>query len=189
MKKFLLFLSVASAFLLLGNKVSAATTTLTYSTPNVYTVGVAVTLTPTYSNGVPTSVTVSTGTLPAGLSISATGVITGSPTTVAAAVNLKVKATNASGTTTTTTFTIQIVAAATLTYTSPGAFTVGTAITAVSPTTSTGIATGGFGTGIPLTGATLSEPYGMAIDPSGNVYVTNYNNNTVINVLEKDSRI
>jgi len=41
------------------------------------------------------------------------------------------------------------------------------------------VATFAFNTGVKLTGATLSNPWGMGIDPSGNIYVTNFGNNTV----------
>jgi len=59
-------------------------------------------------------------------------------------------------------------------------YTVGTAITSWSPTVSNGtVATIAFGTGTQLTGATLNSPYGMGIDASGNIYVTNFGNNTV----------
>ncbi|MDB4919057.1 putative Ig domain-containing protein [Mucilaginibacter sp.] len=63
---------------------------------------------------------------------------------------------------------------------STNVYTPGTAIPALSPTNSGGaVAAVAFGTGASLTGAALSNPYGMGIDPSGNIYVTNYGNNTV----------
>jgi len=58
-------------------------------------------------------------------------------------------------------------------------YAVGTAITTLTPSVTNGVSAFGFGTGIALTGATLSGPSNMAIDASGNVYVTNYTNNTI----------
>ncbi len=59
-------------------------------------------------------------------------------------------------------------------------YTVGTAITSLSPTVSNGpVAPPSFGSGTQLTGATLSSPYGMGVDVSGNIYVTNFGNNTI----------
>ncbi|HEY8781218.1 MAG TPA: T9SS type A sorting domain-containing protein [Mucilaginibacter sp.] len=55
--------------------------------------------------------------------------------------------------------------------------TVGTPIPTLSPNGAKA-ATFGFGGG-QLIGTGLSNPWGMAIDPSGNIYVTNYGNNTV----------
>lgn|GEM_PF-265599 len=182
MKKLLLFLSVAFGFLLLRN--TAGAQTITYSSPNIFTVGVAVNLTPTASGGVANSVLRAGGgrstTLPGGLTLNANGTITGTPTTVTATTNYGVTA-RVGGTNgvNSNTFTIQIVAAATLSYASPAAYTPNVAITPLSPTSS-GVNTFGFGTGATLTGATLNSPYGMAIDPvNNNIYAANYNNNTI----------
>ena len=67
-----------------------------------------------------------------------------------------------------------------ISYTTPANYSVGVAIPALAPANSGGAVTAlAFGTGVQLTGATLSNPYGMAVDPSGNIYVANFGNNTV----------
>ncbi|MFI5137039.1 MAG: LamG-like jellyroll fold domain-containing protein [Sphingobacteriales bacterium] len=68
-----------------------------------------------------------------------------------------------------------------ITYTpSTNVYTVNTAITTLTPGNSGGaVAAIGFGAGTSLTGATLSNPRGVAIDASGNVYVANSGNNTI----------
>ncbi|BAU52226.1 putative Ig domain-containing protein [Mucilaginibacter gotjawali] len=175
MRKLLLYVFAVFLFLLFGN--STFGQTITYPATNIFTVGVAVTLTPTATGGTPTGCTLNIGTIPPGLTLNANGTITGTPTTVAAAANFRVRESNGGGRNSNT-FTIQIVAAATLSYTSPPAFNVGTPITPLSPTSS-GVGAIGYGTGTALTGATLSGTYGMAIDGSGNVYATNYNGTTV----------
>ncbi|MFI5136861.1 MAG: putative Ig domain-containing protein [Sphingobacteriales bacterium] len=57
----------------------------------------------------------------------------------------------------------------------------GVAMTTLSPTTTGGaVASFGFGTGTALTGATLSTPYGIGINPvNGDIYVTNSGNATI----------
>ena len=63
---------------------------------------------------------------------------------------------------------------------STNVYTLGTAIPTLSPGNTGGaVAAIGYGTGTFLTGAALSNPYGMGIDPSGNIYVTNYTSSTV----------
>jgi DNA-binding beta-propeller fold protein YncE len=179
-KKLLPFLSIAIGFLLFGSSASAATTTATYPASNVFTVNTALTYAPTYSNGLPASLTYTTvsGSLPAGLSVITTagatiGQITGTPTATGT-VTLNIRSTNGSGTTNLN-VTITVVAAPSFSYTAPAAYTVGTAITPLSPTTSN-IPTSGYGTGVALSNATLNNPYGITIDPSGSIYVANYNN-------------
>jgi len=175
-KKLLLFFSAAFGFLLLGNKAFASVPTIAYgSTTYTFTTGVAITaITPSVLAGNPAPTVSITPALPGTMTINAgTGVISGTPSGTSS-VTYTVKALNSNGNRTTT-ITIIIVAAPTLSYTNPPAFNPGVAITPVSPT-ETGVAANGFGTGTALTGATLNEPYGMAIDGSGNIYVTNYNN-------------
>jgi len=67
----------------------------------------------------------------------------------------------------------------TINYASPNVYTVGTAITTLTPTVGNGVSAVGFGTATALTGATLNNPRGVAIDVSGNIYVTNTSNNTI----------
>lgn len=62
---------------------------------------------------------------------------------------------------------------------SSNTYTVGTTITTLTPGVTNGVSAFGFGTGTTLTGATLNNPRGMAIDASGNVYVANSGNNTI----------
>ena len=115
---------------------------ITYTTPDTYTAGTAIsTLSPTNTGGAPASYAVSPS-LPGGLSLNtATGVITGTPTAATGAANYVVTATNAGGS---GNFTINITVnnppAPVISYTTPDTYTVGTAITALSPTTTGGAA-------------------------------------------------
>jgi gliding motility-associated-like protein len=113
---------------------------LTYTSPNVYTVGTAIgTLTPTSTGGAIASYSVSPS-LPAGLTINiTTGVITGTPSAVSSQTSYVVTGTNASGTVTATVvMTVNIAPPAGLTYTSPNVYTVGTAIGTLTPTSTGG---------------------------------------------------
>ncbi|AMR30054.1 hypothetical protein A0256_00800 [Mucilaginibacter sp. PAMC 26640] len=67
-----------------------------------------------------------------------------------------------------------------LNYSTPESYTVGSAIAPLLPYNTGGaVTTVNFGTPVQLTGATFDGPSGMAIDASGNLYITNYLNNTV----------
>jgi len=67
-----------------------------------------------------------------------------------------------------------------ITYTTPQVYTVGTTITTLTPANTGGAVSAiGFGAATALTGATLNNPRGVAIDASGNIYVTNSGNNTI----------
>jgi gliding motility-associated-like protein len=113
---------------------------LTYTSPNVYTVGAAIgTLTPTSTGGAIASYSVSPS-LPAGLTINTTtGVITGTPSAVSTQTSYVVTGTNTSGTATATVvMTVNIAPPTGLTYTSPNVYTVGTAIGSLTPTISGG---------------------------------------------------
>lgn len=71
---------------------------LTYATPQSWVKGTAIsTLTPSNAGGTPTSCVVSTGALPAGLTLNSDGTVTGTPTTVGSG-SFKVTPTNATGT-------------------------------------------------------------------------------------------
>jgi len=81
-----------------------------------------------------------------------------------------------------TTWSSKILAAVpVITYTpSTNTYTVSTTITTLTPGNSGGaVAAFAYGAATALTGATLSNPHGVAIDASGNVYVTNSGNNTI----------
>lgn len=65
---------------------------------NVFTIGTAITLSPTNTGGTPSSYAISPTTLPAGLSFSTTtGIISGSPTATSTAAVYKITATNSAG--------------------------------------------------------------------------------------------
>ena len=116
---------------------------LSYTTPNVYTNGTAISnLSPTVSGGTVTSYTVNPS-LPAGLAINATsGVISGTPSAVVAQGTYVVTATNSGGSTTANVvITVNDVVPSALSYTTPNVFTNGTAISNLSPTVSGGTVT------------------------------------------------
>jgi uncharacterized repeat protein (TIGR01451 family) len=134
---------------------------LTYSTnPAVYTVGTAIASnTPTSSGGAVVSYAVSPP-LPAGLGLSpTTGVISGTPTAITALATYTVTATNTGGSTTVgVSITVNDVAPSGLTYSAnPAVYTVGTAITPNTPT-STGGAVVSYAVSPPL-------PAGLSLDP------------------------
>jgi hypothetical protein len=113
-----------------------APNSLSYNSPNIFTRNTAISnLSPTISGGTVISYSVAPA-LPNGLSLStATGVISGTPTVVAANATYTVTATNSGGF---TTFGIQIqvndIAPSALSYNSPNVFTKNTAITNLNPT-------------------------------------------------------
>ncbi|RZJ71961.1 putative Ig domain-containing protein [Flavobacterium sp.] len=112
----------------------AAPSNLSYTTPNNYTVGSAISpLTPTVT-GTVTSYSIS-ASLPAGLSFNATtGIISGTPAATSAAAIYTITATNGGGSTSfNVSIAVNAVAPSALSYTSPNTFTVGSAITALSP--------------------------------------------------------
>ncbi len=117
----------------------SAPSALSYTSPNVFTVGSGISpLLPTVT-GTVTSYTV-TPSLPSGLSLSSsTGAISGTPTTASATAIYTVKATNQQGN---TTFGVSIkvnaaiAAPSGLSYYSPNVFTVGSSIPALTPTVS-----------------------------------------------------
>lgn len=108
-KYLIVFFTVLNGIIFSFNSAYAVTSpNLNYSTPNVYTVGTPVTLTPTNSGGAATSCTIMTGSLPAGLSLAANGVISGTPTAVFSTTSITIKATNAGGNRTSAAFTITV---------------------------------------------------------------------------------
>ncbi|TDQ06308.1 putative Ig domain-containing protein, partial [Pedobacter metabolipauper] len=116
---------------------------LSYTTPNIFTKGTAITsLSPTVNGGVVTSYSI-TPALPAGLNFSTTtGVISGTPTVIKTAADYTVTATNSGGSTTfAVNITVNDVVPSALSYTTPNIFTKGTAITSLSPTVNGGVVT------------------------------------------------
>jgi hypothetical protein len=117
-------------------------TNLQYTTPVTYVVGIAATAnTPTNQGGAIASYGVSPA-LPAGLALNtSTGVISGTPTTAAAAANYTVTGTNTAGSTQATvniTVSASLQPPSNLTYTTPVTYTTGTAITNNTPSYSGG---------------------------------------------------
>jgi hypothetical protein len=108
---------------------------LTYPSPQVFTVGVAITaLNPTVTGSV-TSYDISPA-LPAGLNLNpTTGQITGTPTTVVAEASYTINARNSSGSSAfVLSITVRRPAPSALSYASPQVFTIGTPIAPLNPT-------------------------------------------------------
>jgi gliding motility-associated-like protein len=137
---------------------------LSYNTPNVYTVGTTISaLNPTSTGGTITQYTIGPS-LPAGLTINpTTGVISGTPTAASSQTSYTVTGTNAAGTiTTTVVITVNVAAPASLSYNTPNVYTLGGgAITALNPTS----------TGGTITQYTIgpSLPAGLSINPATGV--------------------
>lgn len=135
--------------------------------PFTYTKGTAITaVTPTNTGGVVTSCS-SSPTLPAGLALSATCGITGTPTAVTATNLYTISAVNSGGTNTVSiTITVNDVVP-TLTFAgSPYTWTKGTAITAITPTNTGGVVTScSISPSLPA-GITLSATCGITGTPT-----------------------
>ncbi|MBK8599405.1 MAG: putative Ig domain-containing protein [Flavobacterium sp.] len=120
-----------------------APSSLSYNSPNVYTIGNAISnLNPTISGGAVTSYSISPA-LPNGLSFNtATGVISGTPTAISGSTTYTVTANNSGGSTTFgLVITVNDVAPSTLSYNSPNVYTIGNAISNLNPTISGGTVT------------------------------------------------
>ncbi|MFY9158217.1 putative Ig domain-containing protein [Aquirufa ecclesiirivi] len=156
--------TVSNTFSITVNE--AAPTNLTYNSPNVYTVGTAITsLNPSVTGNV-VSYALTSGTLPNGLSFSTTdGKITGTPTTVTALRNFTVTATNTGGSTVSNTFTITVNEAAptNLTYNTPNVYTAGTAITSLNPSVTGNVVSYALTSGTLPNGLTFSTTDGKII--------------------------
>ncbi|MBL0014705.1 MAG: putative Ig domain-containing protein [Flavobacterium sp.] len=119
-----------------------APSTLSYISPNVFTLGsTIIDLTPIVS-GTVLNYSISP-VLPNGLSFeTSTGIISGTPTAIAATATYTVTAFNSGGSTTFgVVITVNDIAPSALTYTSPNVFTRGTTISNLDPTISGGIVT------------------------------------------------
>jgi uncharacterized protein (TIGR03437 family) len=129
----------------------------------VASVGVAYSQTLTATGGsTPYTWSVTSGALPGGLTLSAGGTISGTPTT-AGTYSFTVQVRDSASATATKAFTLAVVAAGS------------SIITTVAGTGSTGFS----GDGGPATSARLYWPYGVTVDGSGNIYIADWSNNRV----------
>ena len=136
---------------------AVAPSLLSYNTPNVFTVGTAIaTLAPTVTGSV-ISYSVSPA-LPSGLLLNTTsGTITGTPTTVSAAANYTVTATNSGGSTNfSLSIAVNAVAPSALSYNTPNVFSVGTVISPLLATVTGSVTNYSVSPGLPS---------GLSIDP------------------------
>lgn len=162
-----------------GSRTKAATVTYTisassalslaYTTPLSFTGGVAIPAqTPAIANtmpGVPVSFAITSGSLPAGLTLGANGAITGTPSTPGV-YTFVVTATNGPRTATASvTYTVEDPAALTLAYGTPRFFPQGTAVAPQAPTTTHETP------GVTSTYALLSGslPTGLALNTDGTI--------------------
>ena len=144
----------------------SAALTESYPASPVFVAGTPISLqAPTITNatpGITTTYAVTSGTLPACLTLNTDGTITGTPTTPGVT-TFTVTATNGARTATSTpTYTVTPSAALTVGYTTPVTFTAGSVIT--SQTASVSNATPGLSTTFAVTSGTL--PTGLTIDAS-----------------------
>ena len=120
-----------------------STISLSYTTPNSFNVGTAITaLTPTVSGGTLSATSITPG-LPPGLTINQnTGVINGTPTAISPQTTYIVTGTISSSTITATLeITVNEALPAGLRYTSPNVYTIKTAIVPLTPTSTGGVIT------------------------------------------------
>ncbi len=149
---------------------SAAALSLSYLTPATFAAASAIaTQSPTLANatsGVATTYTLTSGTLPTGLSLDAgTGNITGTPTTPGVFTFTVTVANGTRTATATATYTVVPAGSLTLGYTSPQTFPVGTAIATQAPTVTN--PTPGVTTTFAVTGGSL--PAGLTLNANGTI--------------------
>jgi len=122
--------------------------------------------------------------LPAGLSFNCnTGIISGTPTTTNAAANYTVSAYNSNGRASAT-INIQVTLppVPTISYSSPQIYTAGVAITPLAPVSSN-VSPYNYSTSPIALGAGFSSPSGVAIDAAGNLYVGDFDNHLVKEIM------
>lgn len=123
---------------------------------------------------------ISPAALPAGLSFdNTTGIISGTPTNASAATDYVISAYNSSaGASATVNITVNAYPIPVVSYTSPQTYTAGTAITALTPT-STGVSAPGYCSTASTIASGFNFPLSIAVDGPGNIYVADYANNLV----------
>lgn len=151
-------------------------TTLSYNTPNVYTVGSSISnLTPSITGGSLTSYSISPN-LPAGLTINtSTGVISGTPSAISTQTSYTVTATSSSGTVSTTVFiTVNHAAPSALSYLTPNIYINGITITNLIPSVTGSVTSYTITPSLP-TGLTINTSNGtISGTPTVNSPATNY---------------
>jgi hypothetical protein len=144
----------------------------TYSS-QVFTVNLPITsVSPNNTGGAPTG---ASGTLPAGLSISSAGIITGTPTAISAATNYTITLTNAFGSNASTINITVVPTPPVITYASPQVYYVGSAIASLSPVSTGGtVVSYSVSPGLP-TGLSLNTSTGVITGtPTASSSATNY---------------
>ena len=154
---------------------------ISYTTPNVFTIGQSVSLSPNNTGGTPTSYSIS-GVLPPTLSFNtSTGAIAGTATATAVLTSYTVTATNASGSgkaVLSITIVPVPVSVPIISYQTPQTYTAGVAITSLVPT-STGGAVVSYNAALP-TGLSIAPLTGLISGtPSVVTSATNYTVNAV----------